>query len=84
MESEVLKQVASYGVFAVLFFYLLYDSRKEHKADKKAAADREILLMDHISKSDKCLENIADKQAEMTTTLSDIQQNQILMQKLEF
>jgi small-conductance mechanosensitive channel len=68
MESEILKIVVSYGVFAVLFFYLLLETRKEHKQDKQDSRAREDKLMEHIAKSDehiqksdKTLEGIAEK-----------------------
>ncbi|KPU42141.1 hypothetical protein OXPF_39200 [Oxobacter pfennigii] len=52
METEVLKSIASYGVFAILFFYMFWDSQKEKKQDKKDAREREDKLMEHIEKSD--------------------------------
>jgi type II secretory pathway component PulM len=80
LETEILKNIASYGVFAVLFFYLLWDSRKEHKQDKKDAREREETLMahiqksdEHIQKSDETLKEIAQKLQTVDTIKRDVE-----------
>lgn len=46
LSPDMLKMVISQGIFAVLFVWLLYDTRKESKA-------REEKLMAHIEKSEE-------------------------------
>jgi uncharacterized membrane protein YhiD involved in acid resistance len=72
MESEILKVVVSYGVFAVLFFYLLYETRKEYKQDKSDSREREEKLMIHIQRSDAHIQRSDETQKEISLQLHTV------------
>ena len=61
LNADTMQLIVSQGIFAVLFVWLLYDTRKESKI-------REELLMQQISKSEeahnaiiRAIENLANK-----------------------
>lgn len=80
MDENILKAVMEYGVFAVLFFYMLNYMIKQHEADKKDARDREDKLIDHIKKSDETHLIIANKVEEVSKNMNDMQKNMASMQ----
>lgn len=54
MEAEILKMVISQGIFAVLFVWLFFDTRKESKA-------REEKLQSIINKNQEVISELAEK-----------------------
>ncbi len=54
MENEVIKTIVSQGAWAVLFVWLLFDTRKESKA-------REERLQTIINKNQEVIEDLAEK-----------------------
>jgi hypothetical protein len=54
VESEVMKYAITQGIFAVLFIWLLFDTRKDSK-------DREIKYQSTIDKNQQVISELASK-----------------------
>lgn len=84
MDATVLKIVMEYGVFAVLFFFMLIYVLNQHKEDKKQlvsqhseamskAQEREDKLLTHIQKSDETQMVIAENVKEVSKNMTAMQ-----------
>lgn len=65
--QQVWDMLVQNGIFAVLFGWLFYDTRKESKV-------REERLMDHIEKQGDALDRITDTMEKMDVRLTYIEQ----------
>lgn len=64
MDAEVWKLVASQGLFAVLFVWLLFDTRREAK-------QREEKLMDALEQSTNSYKSIVDSVERLESKIDD-------------
>lgn len=75
MESEILKIIAGQGVFAVLFVWLLIDTRKESKT-------REEKLQEIISKNQTVISELAEKFDVVENIQEDVKDIKIKLEKV--
>lgn len=75
MENEILKIIASQGVFAVLFVWLLIDTRKESKT-------REEKLQEIISKNQTVISELAEKFDVVENIQEDVKDIKIKLEKV--
>lgn len=60
METEILKMVISQGIFAVLFVWLLFDSRKDSKQREERYINTIDKLTDKISIVEEIKEDVEE------------------------
>lgn len=75
MENEILKIIAGQGVFAVLFVWLLIDTRKESKT-------REEKLQEIISKNQTVISELAEKFDVVENIQEDVKDIKIKLEKV--
>lgn len=75
MENEILKIIAGQGVFAVLFVWLLIDTRKEGKT-------REEKLQEIISKNQTVISELAEKFDVVENIQEDVKDIKIKLEKV--
>ena len=75
MENEILKIIAGQGVFAVLFVWLLIDTRKESKT-------REEKLQEIISKNQTVISELAEKFDVVENIQEDVTDIKIKLEKV--
>lgn len=74
MKTEIIMQlIVNLGVIPGLFVWLLYDTRKEHREDKKQSKHREERLMIHLDKVSTSLENISRSQEKIEMRMERIE-----------
>lgn len=74
MESELLKTIVNNGAWAVLFVWLLIDTRKESKA-------REEKLQEIIDKNQEVISDLAESLEVVKTTQRDVEDIKIKLEK---
>lgn len=74
MESELLKTIVNNGAWAVLFVWLLIDTRKESKA-------REEKLQEIIDKNQEVISDLAESLEVVKTTQKDVEDIKIKLEK---
>lgn len=74
MENEFLKVIAGQGVFAVLFVWLLIDTRKESKS-------REEKLQEIINKNQEVISELAEKFDVVENIQEDVKDIKIKLDK---
>lgn len=75
METEILKTIVSQGAWAVLFVWLLIDTRKESKA-------REEKLQSIINKNQEVISELAEKFDVVEDIQSDVTDIKIKLDKV--
>lgn len=75
MESELFKTIASQGSWAILFIWLLIDTRKESKA-------REEKLQEIIDKNQEVISDLAENLEVVKTTQKDVADIKIKLDKV--
>ena len=75
MENEILKTIVSQGAWAVLFVWLLIDTRKESKA-------REEKLQSIINKNQEVISELAEKFDVVEDIQSDVTDIKIKLDKV--
>lgn len=75
MENEILKTIVSQGVWAVLFVWLLIDTRKESK-------DREEKLQSIINKNQEVISELAEKFDVVESIQEDVTDIKIKLDKV--
>lgn len=75
MESEVFKVIVSQGSWAVLFVWLLMDTRKESKA-------REEKLQEIISKNQTVISELAEKFEVVENIQEDVKDIKVKLEKV--
>ena len=75
MENEILKIIAGQGVFAVLFVWLLIDTRKESKT-------REEKLQDIINKNQIVISELAEKFDVVENIQEDVKDIKVKLEKV--
>lgn len=75
MENEILKTIVSQGAWAVLFVWLLIDTRKESK-------DREEKLQSIINKNQEVISELAEKFDVVEDIQSDVTDIKIKLDKV--
>lgn len=75
MENEILKIIAGQGAFAVLFVWLLIDTRKESKT-------REEKLQEIISKNQTVISELAEKFDVVENIQEDVKDIKIKLEKV--
>lgn len=75
MESELFKTMISQGAWAVLFVWLLIDTRKESKA-------REEKLQEIIDKNQEVISDLAENLEVVKTTQKDVTDIKIKLEKV--
>jgi len=74
MTAEVVIQlVTSFGIIPALFVWLLMYIMAENKKDKEESRKREIILMEHISKSDIILSEIMRSVEHINSNMTIVQ-----------
>lgn len=82
MTTEVIVQlILQFGLIPGLFVWLLYNNQKEHKTEREKSQEREQQLMEHISKSDKTLDNFAASLAKLGETMNSLDKNMGYLQR---
>lgn len=86
MESEVFKVIINNGAWAVLFVWLLIDTRKESKAREEALREesriREEKLQDIINKNQEVIAELAEKFDVVEDIQSDVTEIKIKLEKV--
>lgn len=75
MESELLKTIVNNGAWAILFVWLLIDTRKESKA-------REEKLQEIIDKNQEVISDLAENLEVVKTTQKDVADIKIKLDKV--
>lgn len=75
MESELLKTIVNNGAWAVLFVWLLIDTRKESKA-------REEKLQEIIDKNQEVISDLAENLEVVKTTQKDVADIKVKLEKV--
>lgn len=75
MENELIKTIVSQGAWAVLFVWLLIDTRKESKA-------REEKLQEIIDKNQEVISDLAENLEVVKTTQKDVADIKIKLEKV--
>lgn len=82
MTPEVIAQmVLSIGVVPTLLFFLVYSDRKERKEEREKSQNREIKLMEHISKSDENMNKFASSLEKIGETLNSLDKSMGYLQR---
>lgn len=75
VENELIKTIVSQGAWAVLFVWLLIDTRKESKA-------REEKLQEIIDKNQEVISDLAENLEVVKTTQKDVADIKIKLEKV--
>ena len=76
MTTEVIMQLAlQFGLVPGLFVWLLVSNQKEHKFEREKSQEREVKLMEHISKSDETLTKIGETLAQIDKSMAFLQRD---------
>ena len=75
MESELLKTIVNNGAWAILFVWLLIDTRKESKA-------REEKLQEIIDKNQEVISDLAENLEVVKTTQKDVADIKVKLEKV--
>ncbi|WP_133016406.1 BhlA/UviB family holin-like peptide [Clostridium cuniculi] len=75
MENELIKTIVNNGVWAVLFVWLLIDTRKESKA-------REEKLQEIIDKNQEVISDLAENLEVVKTTQKDVADIKVKLEKV--
>lgn len=75
MENELIKTIVSQGAWAVLFVWLLIDTRKESKA-------REEKLQEIIDKNQEVISDLAENLEVVKTTQKDVADIKVKLEKV--
>lgn len=86
MESELFKTMVSQGAWAVLFVWLLIDTRKESKAREEKQRDesniREEKLQGIINKNQEVIADLAEKFNVVEDIQSDVSDIKVKLEKV--
>ena len=75
MENELIKTIVSQGAWAILFVWLLIDTRKESKA-------REEKLQEIIDKNQEVISDLAENLEIVKTTQKDVADIKVKLDKV--
>ena len=75
MENELIKSIVNNGAWAVLFVWLLIDTRKESKA-------REEKLQEIIDKNQEVISDLAENLEVVKTTQKDVADIKVKLEKV--
>ncbi|CAM2079616.1 MAG: BhlA/UviB family holin-like peptide [uncultured Clostridium sp.] len=75
MENELIKTIVNNGAWAVLFVWLLIDTRKESKA-------REEKLQEIIDKNQEVISDLAENLEVVKTTQKDVADIKVKLEKV--
>lgn len=75
MENEIIKTIVNNGAWAVLFVWLLIDTRKESKA-------REEKLQEIIDKNQEVISDLAENLEVVKTTQKDVADIKVKLEKV--
>lgn len=75
MENELIKTIVSQGSWAILFVWLLIDTRKESKA-------REEKLQEIIDKNQEVISDLAENLEVVKTTQKDVADIKVKLEKV--
>jgi hypothetical protein len=82
VNSEFLIQmITTVGLIPALFIWLLLDTRKEHKEERKNTKEREDSLFEHINKSDEIQRQIMKSIEQINASQEKIQTSVCMLQK---
>lgn len=75
METNVLNEIVGYGVFAVLFFYMLWNYIVDSKDFKKESKEREDKYLNIIKSFEKSLDKFNDSMNSIINKVDTIDDN---------
>jgi len=82
MNAEVITQmILTVGVVPALLVFLVYSDRKERKEERDKSQERELKLMQHISKSDENMNKFADSLAKVSGIMDNIDRSMGYLQR---
>ena len=82
MTAEAITQmILTVGVVPALLVFLVYSDRRERKEEREKSQEREIKLMEHISKSDEALNQFAASMAKIGETMNTIDKSMCYLQR---
>jgi len=82
MTPEVITQlILSVGVVPTLLVFLVYSDRKERKEEREKSMNREISLMDHISKADENMSKFASSLEKIGDTMNSLDKSLCYLQR---
>ncbi len=82
MTMDVLVQlILTAGIIPALLVYLVFTDRVERKAEREKSQEREVKLMEHISKSDATLNQFAESLRQIGDTMNSMDKSMGYLQR---